>query len=288
MSLGLRQKARDRGCRVLLGGSGGDEWVGTDRGIYYTEELMSWRWRNLRRCFSADCRDAGTSLAVWWFLRFGMVPLLPPAFQDALRSGRRKLGLGGADSRLDNAAWLTRALQKTMDERRKANPITPALGFKQLGQHRQRQLLADAYIPFASELEERMASRLGLESRQPMQTSRLVEFAIATPERLRIRGRTNKFMHVQAMRNVLPKKVLNRKTKADFSILFRQHLEGMEEDLLREIPKSRPSWVEADRMQTVYECYRDRLATGRSSSGGKAQWILWNLIGCDLLADEIS
>jgi asparagine synthase (glutamine-hydrolysing) len=214
-----------------------------------------------------------------------MLPLLPTAILDLLRSGRRNLALGGADIRVDNAGWLTDALRNKMEKRRNANPNIPASIWKRRGQHRQRQLLADAYIPLASELEERMASRVGLELRHPMQSSRLMEFAVATPERLRIRGRTNKFMHVRAMQDVLPKKVLSRKTKADFSILFRQHLEPVLREFMQDSRERRASWIESDGLQALIEQYRERLAVGKSSSGGKAQWVLWNLLICDLWVD---
>ncbi len=288
MALGLQKIASEEGCRVLLGGSGGDEWFGTDRGIYYGEELASRRWRNLWKCFITDCREADIQISIWWFLRFGIVPLLPGNLQELLRLFKRKMKFGSVDSRVQNAVWLSGELQGAFANHRKNKPDPAGFARKRMGQYRQHQLLSDAYVSFAGELEERMASSMGLELRQPMQTSRLVEFAVATPERLRMHGQTNKFMHVQAMQDVLPPKVLKRRSKADFSILFRNHLENKKQELTQNVPEKRKNWVEKDRIQAVFECYQERLRTGNSSSGGIAQWILWNLLICDLFIDQIS
>ena len=118
-----------------------------------------------------------------------------------------------------------------------------------------------------------------------MRSSRLVEFAVGTPERLLMRGKTNKFMHVQAMQDVLPPKVLERRSKADFSILFRNHLENVKQELTQDIPDNRQAWVDKQCIQGVFECYQDRLGAGYSSSGGVTQWILWNLLICDSFID---
>jgi asparagine synthase (glutamine-hydrolysing) len=287
MSLELRQTACNQGGKVMLSGSGGDEWFGTYQRFYYAEELASRRWRNLWHCFLADYHDTNLRVSTWWLLRFGFLPFLSDNLLNLLRNIKRKMK-GGTDISFEEALWITGQLRGEIYKNRNINADTVSFERKKMGQSRQHQILSDAYSPFAFELEERMASRTGIELRHPMRTFGLVEFAIATPERLRMRGNTNKFMHVSAMHDILPLKVLERKSKADFSILFRNHLESMKKELTIEIPERRKSWVDKDRIVDIFECYRDRLATGESSSGGITQWILWNLLICDLIIDQFS
>ncbi len=46
MAIGLREAARQEGCRAIVSGVGGDEWLGMPwTGAYYAEELASRQWR---------------------------------------------------------------------------------------------------------------------------------------------------------------------------------------------------------------------------------------------------
>lgn len=279
----LRQTARDHGCRVVVGGLGGDEWQGADSRSYYAEELASGRWRNLARCFLADRRAAGLGNAIAWAARFGLVPFLP----DPIRHGLRCVGSpfrAQPDPRVRDGAWLNEAGRRLLNQRR--NPDPPSVPMRRRGQVSLRQALDHPRIAMAIELEEKMASRLGLEPRQPLRSPRIVQFAFSTPERLRLRGWTNKYMHVEAMRNLLPPIVLNRKTKADFSSVFRACLDPLEDVLTREIPERLADWLDPERTRAVHDAYRERLASSNHAAGGQAQWILWNLFGCDLLVDS--
>ena len=78
MALGLRAAARADGCRVLLAGEGGDEWLGLgNSGYYYAEELASGNWRNTLACVKADAHTLGVWGTARWFARSGLAPVLP-------------------------------------------------------------------------------------------------------------------------------------------------------------------------------------------------------------------
>src|SRR5690606_30323751 len=89
------------------------------------------------------------------------------------------------------------------------------------GQRSQLLQLNGAYGLLARESEERLCAWAGLEIRRPFWDRRLVEFAIATPERLRCSAATSKSLHRLAMTALLPQSVLGRTSKADFMVAFR-------------------------------------------------------------------
>lgn len=56
-----------------------------------------------------------------------------------------------------------------------------------------------------------MSMAASIESRVPLLDHKLVEYAAAMPERMKLRGWTTKYVLRQAMRGVLPKEILERK-----------------------------------------------------------------------------
>lgn len=281
MSWDLRNTARQRGCRVILGGLGGDEWQGADSRAYYAEELASRRWRSLAACFQADRRAAGFPTALGWLLRFGVVPFMPPAARHALCWVWRRIR-PGSDPRVSHGAWLNPAARRLLRQRRDACPPSAHVPIRRQGQIGLRQALDHPRIALGIETDEKMASRLGIEVRQPMRSASIVQFAFSTPDRLRLRGWTNKYMHVHAMRGLLPDSVVRRNTKAQFRCVFGPILDPLENAFAREIPERLSEWLEPEAVRAVHQAYFERQASNRSSDSDAAQWILWNLFACDL------
>jgi len=73
---------------------------------------------------------------------------------------------------------------------------------------------------------------------------------------------------------LLPPVVLERRTKAGFSVAFERYLREMETELTRTIPARRKDWVESCKAADVF------LEARRP---GFASWMLWGLFGCDAL-----
>lgn len=134
--------------------------------------------------------------------------------------------------------------------------------------------LDDAFAAQVMESIERIAASRGMELRHPLQDFRLVEMAFAMPERMRLRGRRGKYLHVRAMEGRLPASVLERGDKADFSALMRAQLMGLRDDIAG-LPARRPGWVAEGRLQALYA----ELLRGPEVA---AIWPLWAIHGCDL------
>jgi asparagine synthase (glutamine-hydrolysing) len=219
-------------------------------------------------CLKADGRELGIRETLWWLCRYGVAPLLPEQIKALLRKVRR---VEKRDS------WLSANLQERFEKRRSLlrKPVPARL--QRRGQGIQLQILEEAYDALARELEERLSSSLQIELRNPFLNEQIIQFAFSTPERLRSRGHTTKWLHRQALKGLLPAQILNRATKADFMVTFRRHLDSMSAELVSAIVPRRAAWLQAERAIKICDNYHD------VTSSDWAQWWLWSLVGCDAL-----
>jgi asparagine synthase (glutamine-hydrolysing) len=107
-----------------------------------------------------------------------------------------------------------------------------------------------------------------------MYARRFIEFAFSTPESIRLRGNTTKYVHVQAMRGLLPEKVRDRRTKADFSLAFAKHLDKMENTLINTLPSIGCGYLSQSGMKKLYGRYR-----AMPIDKGPI-WELWGAFAC--------
>jgi asparagine synthase (glutamine-hydrolysing) len=269
MALGLRDAATADGCRVLLAGEGGDEWLGLGRpGDYYAEEIAAWNWRAVMACAREDARTLGARPTARWMLRSGVVPLLPEPVRSLVRRLR-----GTASRRGD---WLTPHLRAVLEERRAKHHDNQPAHVHHRSQRQQLMAFHDAYAALAREAEERSTARQGLELRLPFYDPQIIQFAFSTPERMRSLGRTTKRFHRRAMAGVLPDLVRQRTTKADFMNTFRRQLAECEPELAAAIAR-RGEWVDPERAAAFAAARRE------PALAGWVEWRLWTLMGCDEL-----
>ena len=250
MGLGIRVAARDCDSRVLLSGVGGDEWLGGSH-IYYADGLAAKQWSDLYNYFKEDSSDEGLWKSLWWLGRLGFAPLLPDSFKGVLRRVRDR-GEG-----INLQAWLTPPMLKLLQGRREKYRCLPTANLKRISQQGKMHSLLDAYSVWAREAEERMSSSVGLELRKPFWNPNQAQFCLATPARLRSRGRINKALHRTAMIGLLPELVLQRETKAEFSITCHRHLLEMKAELTQRISAKRHDWVEPRGVAALFERYEN-------------------------------
>src|SRR5262249_38777423 len=80
-----------------------------------------------------------------------------------------------------------------------------------------RLIAASGYQVHSDEIEDRAASRDGMEQRNPLYDRRIIEFALGLPEEQRRRGGTAKYVLRRAVAGVLPDAIRLRRDKAEFS-----------------------------------------------------------------------
>lgn len=267
MGLALGERAVRDGARVILSGSGGDEWLDGSP-LYYAEAMAAKNWSALYRYFREDVSQVGLSLSAWWIFRFGFAQFLPPR---ALKL-RHKVLTALGQRKPDDRYWLSTELRELLQLRRAR--IQQDLCWRdsfrtRLGISRWHD---DRFNCISCNQGARNCARTGFERRSPMFSRRFIEFAFAIPERLRSRGGMNKFIHRKALAGLLPDVVANRATKAEFSLSFSRLLDEMRELFVEDLPRNGGGCLDAKGMDRLFGSYR---------TAGNSIWELWGIFGCE-------
>ena len=267
-----RQMVAD-GCRVQIGGIGGDEWLTGSR-YYYYEALRDLDFRQLWSSLRYDAADYSSQRAVRLGVRYGLLPLLPEPLQRTVHHIR-------PPSRSTDASWLTPHMREIMNERRHAfKRGSVGAPIEKMKIHEQ------IYGPrkhLVQEINERRNAWLGLELRQPFYDPRLIQFALSVPQRVLLQGSLSKIVHRHAMQDVLPESVLQRRTKAEFSVTFREQLGSMEEEFVHTIPQRRSDWLEPAVVEQLFHEFKTNCREDCLVGASRAQLILWNIFSCDAI-----
>ena len=117
----------------------------------------------------------------------------------------------------------------------------------------------------------RQSSRLGYEIRTPMYARKFIEFAFSTPERIRLRGDTRKYVHIKALEGLLPEVVAKRKTKADFMVAFRRILSDAETALAISQNSGGSGFLNQKGIAKLFDRHRD------NPTDGILIWHLWTI-----------
>ncbi len=268
----LRKLASENGCRVILNGIGGDEWMGGSR-LYYAEELAKRQWLKIYDCIRGDLSVFGAKRTIGLFVRHGCVPLLPLTLQNTLRLCVRSMRKGRANEHY----WLSPAMRATIRARRARFNAGQLREPRSVGQRELFELLHAAHRYRGKEEDDVLSAGFGMETRSPLDTFRIAQHAFSTPERLRLRGDVSKIIHRQALRKVMPATILERRTNSEFSVVFRYYLDHLKEAFTRDIPGRRQEWVAPEGMARLFGTYRDRPELGWP------MWPLWLIYSCDNL-----
>lgn len=276
MNLGIHQHVVAQGSRVLLNGIGGDQWMEGSR-AYYAEELAQRHWSTLLDCFKTDAKIFGVRQAMIWLIRQGGFPLLP----SALRGGVRRLiqGLRGNLGLFpdDRFYWLSPQMQETAQLRLRGGNLQYGRQVGRFGQRRHLGVLDSAILRHCIEWAERLAAHSGIELRHPLNDPKIVQYAFSTPARLWLRGDRHKNLHIQALQGLMPKIVLERKNKAEFSVVMSEWLNQMREALPNRLS---PEWdvrLSQDGMQQLCQSSQNDQTVKRY----QWMWVLWTIHGCE-------
>ena len=268
---GLRKRSVQVGARVILSGVGGDEWTGGGA-ARYAEVASNGAWLQLLSMLKSDCLDLGTIVGCYRAFRLTVPHLLPNPVISMLR---KSLLTNQVMGKSYNRRFLTPNLRASLTE--KAESFSKSIPkVSRPGQMRLYLLLENAYLAWASEASERAAAAVGIEVRRPFRSRKFVEFAFATPDRLKHAGRYSKFLHRLAMQEALPRDVLQRTSKAEFSIVANRLLPQIE------------SYTAGDKRFANRERWVDMKYLRETNSRGERQlwrnWALWSLVGCEAVA----
>ncbi len=250
----------------VLAGDGGDELFGGYDA--YAAQAMA-------------ARLSRVTPAVAWRMADRIAQLVPPSEQKkgALNSVKRFLsGVTAHTADLGHYRWMT-----FMDPPARRRLYTPAMLEEALGSdvHREvrealgayhgddavnRELYADLRVYLADDIlvkVDRMSMANSLETRAPFLDTDVMELAFSMPGHLKVRGRQRKIVLKQALRGVLPDRILFRR-KEGFSIpmknWLRRELQPMMRDLLSDDRLRRRGLFEPREVQRLMREHVDGLA----------------------------
>jgi asparagine synthase (glutamine-hydrolysing) len=212
--------------KVVLTGDGGDELFGGYDA--YQAEALAGKWASLMPEAAARAADAILSLVPPTDKKKGLVNKAR-RFVDGLAHAPasiaqyRWMTFLGADAK---AKLYTRAFRDALVAADVYQPVRAALGRAAEGDFLNRQLYADLSVYLADDIlvkVDRMSMATSLETRAPFLDVDVMELAFSMPGDLKIRNGTRKFVVKEAMRGILPDRILDR-SKEGFSIPMKQWL----------------------------------------------------------------
>lgn len=197
----LMQAAHSRDVKVLLDGQGGDEVLAgylPFLGYRSAGLIRAGHVLDVPRELRAQVRFGSVGPAA--ALRAAIRALMPNAAVERVRSigGRYGLRVSGELARVETAA------------RRHREPGTVLA-------RRLWQDVAHDTLPALLRYEDRNSMAFGIEARVPFLDYRLVEYALALPDRLKISNGMTKAILRRAMTDRLPTEVLARRDKVGFA-----------------------------------------------------------------------
>ncbi|MGA2412268.1 MAG: asparagine synthase-related protein [Candidatus Binataceae bacterium] len=265
----LWREARGRGIRVLIGGTGSDEWMGGSR-WFYADLLRQGHWRELWRRIQSDSRTAdsggGFSVALAYFGQRALWPLLPLALRKPIR---RLRGQKIVPSFIRPAF----ARRNALWDRLQVEPHLPGSTFSQ---HAFYDSFVSGWTMHGREGSDRSAAVFGVEERYPFLDRRLIEFLMAIPDDQRVRHDERKFVMRQALRGKIPDSIYRRQDKAIFSMQFIEALSHMGgERLFDRMALAEAGWIDRPEFLRAYRL-------GMADYTSHNLWPLWNTFAAEI------
>ncbi|MEA2724942.1 MAG: hypothetical protein QOH59_2713 [Gemmatimonadales bacterium] len=213
----LMQTARSYDVKVVLNGHGSDESLGGYHKLFVPPFLADLLLAGSLGTFAREQRAFKDSGWAWsqvvWHLLMQVLPAR--ARLDPRTPSRMLERLRGAGGVLADSPPATDSDARSDGE---ANPFSfpGALRFEFMTRNLPRWL----------RMEDRMSMAWSVESRLPFMDYRLVEFAFRLPSRLKLRDGYNKYVLRQAAHRLLPRRLVETRSKLPFLAPYSAWLRG--------------------------------------------------------------
>jgi asparagine synthase (glutamine-hydrolysing) len=251
-----------RGFRVILTGLGGDDWL-SGANNPYPDLLKGLRYRQVLAELGRDMRALGRARTIRLLLSSAAQTNRPLSrIRDAVIRRR------------DRQPWLTQAFrrQTALDDR--CDSLYAGRGFPSNAQRERYWFLATGWLPLGCEMNSWSSARYQVDQRHPLFDRRIIEFAFGIPEDYRRRNGQQKFLFRQAMQNLLPSAVFNRRSKTEFSHVTWDLMESLGgAELFGQMTIAERGWVDGDRLA---EMCRVALEQYRTGGDPILPWVPWS------------
>ena len=204
--------AQQKGIKVLLSGQGSDElFAGYKHSAYryFADLARSGKLGKLSSELKAYLSGKSVSAAVSGIGKTLLSSILPESKLYELEFHHYRFepfNKGFTASALQTAGEPILARIKDIDASRLSNFLY--------------NMLHSTSIQTLLHLEDRMSGSASLESRVPFLDHRLVDFAFRLPSEYKIKAPLHKYLHREAMKDVVPRQIYERKDKGIFSSPF--------------------------------------------------------------------
>ena len=274
-ALGSFRNLEANGERVLLSGEGGDELLNGNH-THWADEVRRGRVDLAAR--QALAMPGATTLgAVRSVLGEGFGPLLSP--RRYRHTARRQLWVGTPFPDFLRAEWLV-----ATDLRARIAANRPAVTMPSIAAQNRYSVIDLESRDILSAPGRALANAHGIDYRHPLYDQRLLRFILgASGDVLFKRGEVRHLLR-EAMRGTLVEKVRTRTDKAIFNTLVIDGLELLyaQRPLEQQWPV-RLGWVHADRLQHIWNVYRQWRDDGaRMPAPRLAFGALWNTAALDI------
>jgi asparagine synthase (glutamine-hydrolysing) len=261
--------ARQKGFRVLLSGSGSDEWM-SGSAHEYADLLSNGHWIKLWQRVRDDSRmmsKANDRGIPDFFLRYAVWPLLPAPLHKLGRRLRNHVVLPDfINPDFAQRVGLSDRLQWEL-------PRPSGMSFAQYALY---ENFNSGWLAHGLDIFDRSHARFGIEERHPFHDRRLYEFLMALPPEQLARDYRRKYILRNAMRGLVPDSVLARRDKADFSMLFIEALDRMGgERFFDTMTLESAGWIDRVKFQAAY---RNRIENYPNSN----IWPVWSVFAMEL------
>ncbi len=268
----IRKLAQNKGIKVLLTGVGGDEWLAGST-FHIADLLRQGRILELFR----EIQSGGDSFSIRDVRRYGINPLLRSMISAPARRLIRLIRSGATEPTLIEPEFARRiALNERIRNRSEASR------FKSFARQDIWDSATGGWQTLRFELENHDDAEFGIETRNPMNDRRIVEFALALPERQRSRQGELKFILREAMRGLIPEKIRTRRTKAEFSHLPPQAYQVLDgERIFNSLAVAKMGWINAAQASKIYRESAQLYAVDDDGYMNYT-WTLWMIFGVEL------
>lgn len=267
--------------KVVLGGQGGDELF-----IGYARYLVSY----LEQCLSSAINETAQPGKYAVSLE-SIVPNLPllktyrPMLQGLWRDGL----FDSTDSRYFKLVDRSEGMLHLFEPGAFGNGYSPFEAFQRVFNRPELHSLVNQMtyfdlkgsLPALLHVEDRTSMAASIESRVPLLDHRIVEFMARIPPNIKFAGGRMKHLFKEAVKNVVPEPILNRKDKMGFPTPLAQWTKGVANGFVKDVLLS-----ERARSRGLYNVAAIEKAIANEGEFGRVVWgllclELWHRVHID-------
>ena len=240
------KRLQGRSSNILLTGMSGDHLFGGNV-FAYPDLLLSGRWAELTRQMRYHLPRSATGLSLFQIIRRMILTPIREAYLPGWRAGAAL-----------PAPWLRPPFTELF---RTEIGRPPDRKWMLPGRVGRLRMLSHPSLPRQVEAMNQLAARRDVEFRHPLLDHRLIEFALSLPTDQTFRASQRKIILRNAMRGLLPDKVLDRWTKIYPTAILHRGLREREQakvwPLMSHMRAAEMGFVDERKLRGAYQDYLD-------------------------------